>query len=284
VSVRYRKRDLGKVLDDALGMYRANFRPLAIALAVTVFPVALLMGLAQDFYYRGYFESVLAEPTGEFLGMLLVYYGVLAFASLLMWFVRGYFEASLLTAAPGLLGGARLEPRPMLKAGLRRYGWYLLTQFCVATLAGIAGVFSFFLLYAGAIAVYALLAVAPVISVVEGADLGTAFSRSIKLVRGSFWRVVGYVVLLAVLSSAFQAALSSPAVIRQVVETVQNPEAIFAPVSIGWKLLEGLLLALAMALPMPFATFAAFNLYVDLRVRTEGMDLLARARELAEAA
>ena len=43
-------------IDEAFELYRANFKTVALGAAILLFPVALLMGLAQVFYYRGFTE------------------------------------------------------------------------------------------------------------------------------------------------------------------------------------------------------------------------------------
>ena len=47
-------RSLFRVLDQAFELYRANFKTIALASAMVIFPIALMLGLAQVFYYRGY--------------------------------------------------------------------------------------------------------------------------------------------------------------------------------------------------------------------------------------
>jgi hypothetical protein len=56
--------------------------------------------------------------------------------------------------------------------------------------------------------------------------------------------------------------------------------AVFQPTSAAWKAFEGALTALATAIAYPFGMFAWFCLYLDLRARREGMDIVARAADL----
>ena len=51
-------KSLVRVLDQAFELYRANFKTVALATAAVLFPLALLMSLAQVFYYRGFLELV----------------------------------------------------------------------------------------------------------------------------------------------------------------------------------------------------------------------------------
>ena len=81
-----------------------------------------------------------------------------------------------------------------------------------------------------------------------------------------------------------QTAITSPTLIRQLVASIQNPEAVFQPLSVGWKVFEGLLSATAVTLVLPFASFAWLSFYLDLRARREGMDIGAAAAETEERA
>ena len=125
------------------------------------------------------------------------------------------------------------------------------------------------------------LSVAGEVSVVEQASLPTALSRSWALTQRSWWRIIGFAMLLGTLATLLQAAVSAPALIRQFVLSVSDPMAIIQPASPFWMTVEGVFAALAVALVFPFSQLAWFCLYLDLRARREGMDLVARATDLA---
>ncbi len=286
-----RPRNIGAILDDAIALYRANYKQLLYVSAIAVFPAALLAGLAQDFYLRGFTEmtaasatSSSAAPSDAFLATMAISYMVMYLASQVLVFGRAYLASSVLRAAPGMLYTPAESGKAVLKGGLRRYGWYLLTTYAVNMLVGIALIVSFFVLGAAGIAVWVALSLAGVIVVVEDANLIVAFKRSAALVKGNVWRVIGYLLLVGALMTAFEGAIGSPVIIRQIVASLQNPDAIFQPLSIGWKVAEGLTLGLAIALPAPFVPLALFSLYLDLRSRSEGMDIIVRARELTPVA
>ncbi|MDO9108976.1 MAG: hypothetical protein Q7U89_08340, partial [Coriobacteriia bacterium] len=84
------------------------------------------------------------------------------------------------------------------------------------------------------------------------------------------------------LTFTLESAVDSPAVLRQIFSSVTNPEAMFAEISIGWKVLEGVLAATALSIVYPFVELAWFFYYLDLRARHEGMDLVQRAGRLTE--
>lgn len=284
-------RSIGAALDDTVHLYRRHFRSLAIAAGCTVFPVALVIGMAQDFYYRGYFEAVFSsmdDPSG-FAGMPLgvfIAYLVITAASGLLWFVRAYFDTAVLAAAPHMASGHAPGAREVLKGGLARWGWYLLAQMMVGILTSVAMVASIFLLGVGGLVAAVFATFTGVITVVERVDPIAALRRSFSLVRGSFWRVAGYLVVMFGLTTAFQGAIASPAAIGQLVPafTSTDPLTAMLDIPVWWRVVEGVSFGAAAALTAPFTTLALFHLYLDVRSRKEGMDLVVRARELARVA
>lgn len=279
------------MLDDALALYRANYKQLLFVSAIAVFPAALMAGLAQDFYMRGTTElfgatasGVTTSPTNAWLTTMTISYLVMTAAAQILTLGRAYLDSSVLRAAPGMLYTPAESGKAVLKGGLARYGWYLLTYYVVSLATAAAFAASFFVLGAAGIALWVAWSLAGVIVVVEDANLVVGIKRSVALVKGNIWRVIGYLLLVGAITAAFEGAVGSPVIIRQIVASLQNPEAIFQPLSIAWKVAEGLTLGLAIALPAPFAPLALFSLYLDLRSRNEGMDLIIRARELTPAA
>lgn len=271
-------------------MFRGSYKQLLFVSAITVFPAALIAGLAQDFYMRGLMElvgsvDVSADgPPAAFMNTMTISYVVLAAASQLLVFGRTYLESSVLRSAPGMLYVPAESGKAVLKSGMARWGWYLLVYWLVNMIVGISAAFSFFLLGAVGIFFWVALSMAGVVCVVEEINPIAAITRSMALVKGSAWRVLGYMLLVSALTAAFEGAIGSPVIIRQIIESVQNPEAVFQPLSLGWKVAEGLTLGLAIALPAPFIPLAMFSMYLDLRSRKEGMDIIVRARELTPAA
>lgn len=282
-------RSVGRVLDGAFELYRANFTSVAGAAAALLLPFAILSGIAQAFYTRGAMAFVgeawrsassnpdmLAEPA-RFIELQV--WSLLSNASLApFWLARIYLSACLFTVAAGLLYGQRIGVREVLKSGAKRFLWFLLVSVALQFITSIG---SMFLIVPGVV-LGAGLGLAPVISVVEGASFSEAFSRSWMLTTGNKWRVVRFFVALGILSLVLQTAVNAPMLVRQLVESAQNPDAVFMPLSAGWKVAEGLFTALAVALIYPFTELAWFMFYLDLRSRREGMDLVAKAAAIAE--
>lgn len=274
-------KNLGRVLDQAFDIYRANFRTIALSSLVVIFPFALLMGVAQVFYTRGLLAllpTFMESATPDDLGRLQVWTLLSSGVSPAFWIAQLYIAVGVYSWAPAMLHGVRPTVRQFLRPKIMRLVMYGLTAWLVSLLTGLGLVF---LLVPG-IVLATFLAFAPIVTIAEEASVGRAFSRSFALAGGSAWRIIRFFLLLSVFTFVLETAVNSPAFIRQIVESLQNPEALFAAVSPGWKFTEGLLTALAISLVYPFSRIAWYCFYLDIRARREGMDMVARARTLAE--
>lgn len=111
----------------------------------------------------------------------------------------------------------------------------------------------------------------------ERAGIGTALRRAWALTRGTFWRVLGIYLLTALLVSVVAGAIGGTASIFLQVVAADPAGAVFTPTYlIGTTLAQ----IVATALTTPFTAAVVALLYIDVRMRTEGLDLeLARAAE-----
>jgi hypothetical protein len=282
-------RGVGQLLDDAIAMYRANWRAILGLAAIVLAPVSVLYGITYAFYLRGVFglfgellnsaaSGATAPPQPD---PVLSFMPVLVNALALLWaIVCAYYTAALYRSAGALLEGRKLVVREMLKVGAEVFLPLVVVQMLVSFLLGILAPLT---LLVGAAVAAVLLAMAPAAVVVEG-GISSAFSRSYSLVKGHFWHVALLIVGAYLLSTQFEAALASPALIREIVLGAQNQSALTSQLGWGWKVFDGCLQGVAMAVVFPFLQLASFLCYLDLRARGEGMDLIVRARALSDAA
>jgi hypothetical protein len=249
------------------------------------------MGLSQVFYYRGFaelfFEMISegansgAQPEllapDQFLG-LSVSSLLIQLVTPVQWAARVYISAAIFASGPRMLLGERVTLGEFLRPGFVRTLWVGVIAFVVALLTNVGLVF---LIVPGIIAAVTL-SVAEVVSVVEEVTLPEALRRSWNLTQNNWWRIIGFWMIIATLAFALQATIYTPAVLRQLVASINDPNAVFMPVSPAWKVAEGVLAALATALIYPFAEFGWFSMYLDLRARREGMDIVARAQDITQ--
>ncbi len=179
------------------------------------------------------------------------------------------------------IGETWAAARPHL---LRILGLYLLGV--VAGITLIAIVVGGFLVHwaVGLVAVLAALALVVWVGVLvsvsvpalvfEKTGVITAIQRSIALVRGTWWRVLGVLLLLMLIvfgiSLIFMIPFSIIGGIAGIAADSNIPVLIISAIG-------GILLSIVVT---PFSTAATSLLYVDLRMRKEGLDIeLARASE-----
>ena len=202
--------------------------------------------------------------------VLFLLLGLHAYSGLMRFSLAPYFMATLFLAAAHVIYRGPARATDILLAGFRRYGSF-------------AGVYAGLILAAiGLIilplGVWALVRWAPATAVLaaEPVKPRQAFKRSAELVHGLWWRAFGIVAAVVVLELVLEVILGASA-------------------GIAVLLIPGLdLLAKAMAasvlatvvgsLVVPLGPIALTLLYVDLRVRKEGMDLDSLAKSATDAA
>ncbi|ETA04170.1 hypothetical protein ThrDRAFT_00356 [Frankia casuarinae] len=134
-------------------------------------------------------------------------------------------------------------------------------------------------LLVGAIVVGVYLALATPAYVLEGGTVRDALRRSIAIVRGSWWRTFG-ILLLAMLVAGFLGAIFAIAasIVMASSESVFG-DPIRGDLTVTGYIVQAIGSLLATAISTPIVSGAVVLLYVDLRIRREGLDVT-----LAEAA
>lgn len=123
---------------------------------------------------------------------------------------------------------------------------------------------------------YALFSLASPALVLEQSRIGTSLNRSRLLVQGSWWRVFGVVLLTGVCATVIGFVIQIPFNLSTGVGGTDMAEV--ASASLSAQLLSGAGQVIAQTLVAPFVAGATALLYIDQRMRKEGMDIqLARA-------
>lgn len=269
--VALRPMTVADVLDGAFAVIKARPRKILTFTAAFVVPVQVVAAYVQRETDAGGVEAWLSDdPTltgeasgggGEVLAMALL----LIVPSIALVCVA----AGLAHLVTGWAVGRDASGREMLGVVGRRW-WPLLGSFVVVHLAEAGGVLA---CYVGVFAVMALfVVVAPVVGA-EGASAGGALRRSVRLVGPRYWVALLIVLLTGVVSLLLGLALAS----------LPQGLALVIGLDNGWPLyaLGGILSALVVT---PFVAAASVLLYLDLRVRTEGLDLEIAARDVLDRA
>nr|WP_246257342.1 hypothetical protein [Amycolatopsis anabasis] len=111
--------------------------------------------------------------------------------------------------------------------------------------------------------------------VLERGKVGTSLTRSRLLVNGSWWRVFGILLLAGIISYIITSVIQIPFDVNGFLDAFSGR--VTVP-SVGTLLLQQVGALVATTLTAPFVASVTALLYIDQRMRKEGMDIqLARA-------
>ena len=115
--------------------------------------------------------------------------------------------------------------------------------------------------------------------VLENASITTAMRRSWRIVRGSTWRVFGILLLAGIIVSIGQAVVTVPiGLLAGLPAAGQDSPYSSLPITFAQLLISGVGTIIAGAIFYPFSAAVSALLYIDLRMRREGLDVrLAQA-------
>ncbi|MEV6908640.1 hypothetical protein [Amycolatopsis sp. NPDC051071] len=132
-----------------------------------------------------------------------------------------------------------------------------------------------------AIIPYTFWALASPAFILERGTVMEAFRRSVRLVSGMFWRVFGILLLAYVISSFLASIITLPFSFSAFLSIFGNMGKIYIP-STGDLILQSVGTVIAQTIVGPFTALVTVILYIDQRMRREGMDIeLARAAGIA---
>jgi hypothetical protein len=259
---------ISDILDGSFTIIKRRPRAVIGAVAVVIVPVQVVSTWLQTLsdapestieqpYDVVYSLEAQADPA---ITMLVV-----AIATLSLFFVGGI--VSNFVAA--WYAGRDLRAGEALRATFRRTPAFLVAWLVLFPVK----VFSYLLCIAPiAVTVTFFALTAPAITM-EGIGPFAGIKRSAQLVARRFWRCLGLVLLASLLEAVLQLALSA---IPMIV-------AVFLPAPADWIVLASGEAAAAL-LTTTALVGASVLLYVDLRARTEGLDLELRAVDAFERA
>lgn len=264
------------ILDGAFSIIKARpLRLLGIA-AVFVVPVNLLAaylqrnmlgGVGLSEVWSGNFDDPAVVADSQSSG------GGEFWATILVWIVPAlalmFVAAAIAKLLDAWAAGHDLPAGDLLKA-VGRSWWPLVAAYLLVHLAEGAGALT---CYIGTVAAMAFFSVtAPVIGA-EGLGPIAAMKRSANLVGSRFWPVLGINLLIGIVETLLAIALGG------------LPEflGLWFGLDVAWALVAvGNIISAVIA--TPFVAAATVLLYLDLRVRSEGLDLDIAARELVDGA
>jgi hypothetical protein len=293
--VPLRPLGLGELLDGAVTLVRRYPRPTlalsaGIALITTLLNIPLLLSLSESpifdptSFSPGADVALDAEFGGLFAGL-----GLTSLLSAL----AGVVLAGIITAVVGKgvlgqpmsLGQAWAAVRPLLLRLLGLsvvvllivWGVFFLGLVVAVTLGVLAGGIGVALgvlvvLAAAALAahLYVRLALAPSAMVLERASIAQSMRRSAALVKGDWWRVFGILLLVMVITTFISQVLQAPFAVRSFGAGLSDEPAPYGAVDL---MLQSIGSVVALTIVAPFGAAVSALLYVDRRMRAEGLDV-----------
>ncbi len=291
--VPLRPLGVGELLDGALGLIRSNPRTV-LGLAAAISSVSALLqtlGLWASLSLLGSMDSLSgaaggAEADGAALIAVASAQIVPAImASFLQLLASGLFIVLVAAAVLGvkLDSGASwrlLRPRFLALIGLTLLvavagvllvsvvaGAIALIAVTIGAWAIVPGIVLIVLMIAAAVFVYVRLAVSAPALVIEGHSPIAAMRRSWALVRGTWWRVLGILLLSAIITNLLAAVVAAP--LGFVAGLMSGFSDSLAPTVLA----SGLGTLISGIIVLPFSAAVTGLLYTDLRMRREALDI-----------
>ncbi len=302
---------VGEILDGAIAAMRRHWRVMlglsAVVAALTqVLSVPLKWALLHDALDTSISTSSTGDPEGDLtvlagaitsggIEALITAIAVLVLSGILIAAVSRAVLGQPITAReawdrarpriPALLGVTGLVVLIVLGLTLACLGPGVLLAVAGAptALVALAFVAGVPVLVVTVVYLYTALALAPAVVVLERAPVVASLRRSRALVKGSWWRTFGILLLVNVIAQVLAGILLTPfQLLSFFVAFLSGDDAnIYA---IGPLLVTALGTILAATVTWPFTAVATALLYVDRRMRREALDLeLARAAGFATA-
>ncbi|OKI28392.1 hypothetical protein [Streptomyces sp. CB03911] len=292
---------VGEILDGAFSTVRRHWRTtLGISLGLAVLQQTIVVLIQWQSYQNP--DSVLPVVSALVSVPLTLLIGVVATALLTMVVSRAILGREV------TVGEAWRDSRPRVLQllGLTLLNFLILLGFAVVALApvvgyllasgsdrndGVVGLLAVFAFAVGVAAYWVVvqLSLAAPALMLEKQGIRAAFSRSLRLVRGSWWRVCGITLLGTVLVSIIAGIIEIPFSLVGVVMAGDELLGDSLTAGLDPALPLGALVVIAVggviggAVTIPAGAAINVLIYVDQRIRREALDIeLTRAAGLAE--
>jgi hypothetical protein len=283
-----RPLSLGKLLDQAIRLYRRNFFTFIGIIAIVQIPLTVIQLVVSLLTFGDFFSQLeqasgggpLTDPTEIFTPAYFSGIGVsllLGIAGLFL--IKGVATAALTRAiADNYLGESVGITESYRKI---REAWLPLIIALIVAVVVSVGLFIWTLvpcvgwLTGGGILVFFWMVVVPLIApiiVLEKQTATQSIRRAWDLARRRFWWVLGFVFILFIFA---QLVITGPATLINLIFqfVLGSPLEFSASRAITQTVIQSLVQLVFSLVYLPLQLTAITLLYFDLRVRTEGFDL-----------
>ncbi|HEX6845209.1 MAG TPA: hypothetical protein VF235_08860, partial [Actinomycetota bacterium] len=263
----FHERGLGDILSAAWNLYMKNAAQLIQIVAIVVVPLALLQAFLLQVVIKpcvvrevdslGDLEDLVNRCSGG-LGRTLLAGALTFFISVA---VQQLLVGALIRGGAGSLLGRPVDVGASYKYAFSRLGGLIGLAFLIAIVVGIG----FILLIIPGVIFAVFLSMAVPAFIVERKGVTDAMSRSWNLVSGSWWFVLGVIVVAGILASIVTGILNA----------------------IGGNnfFLYWIFSTIGLLITAPFTALVTIVLYVDLRIKREQLtpEVLAGELDVASA-
>lgn len=277
--VALRPLTFGEILDTSFNLFKRNFKSAVIVSAVIMVPLTLL-GAAASAGMAPSDLAALDNPDAspeEILSLMGGLFGAIGVGSLLQILGSVLVQAATTRIYSENYRGVRIEPGDALRYGLQR----LPAMVGLTIITSIGMMIGLLLCFVPGIWLYAAWGLAPAALIAEGAGPIESLRRSFNLVRGSWWRVFGMLVVATILVAVITSVVTTPIQLAVTFGTgfADSPDASMG----GFLAANTMISGLATALTLPFSAAVVVALFFDQKVRKEGYDLERLIADLGEA-
>ena len=296
---------LTEIYDGAFQAIRTNPRTMIGISAIVIAVTAVLASVPEAAALVSIGQSDVFDPdragevtTGEIVSTFSGLLSSLLVPTLIQWLATTVVSGMLIIPVSNAVLGRKTTPGALWQRTRGRI-WaliglallilvasvglvlLLLVPGLIAILAGAPAVGAVLLVLATILAVvlflalfYSLWALAPPALLLEDLSVLAALRRSWRLARRSFWRVLGIMFLTAVLVGILAGVISLPfAVVSSVLGLLQDQPYASFPLTLVQLLVGQIGDVISGAFLYPLTAAVTALLYIDLRMRTEGLDV-----------
>lgn len=265
---------VGETIDAAIRLYRLHWKVFLGIVATVTVPFSALQAVLIQVVGRPVralpVEGVPSFVTNLAGDCVMTNANAVLVLTLVLTLVNFLFIRPFLTAAMvGAVGDAYVGQTPSVDGSYRLALSKLRSVLLVEILVGLAVLGAGILFIIPGIIVFVRLLAAPSAVVLEDVRGRKALSRSWRLTKGHAWRLFWTWLLAFILTAIVSGLLTAP--VAYLASSMSC--------STGWVVRAIAQIAVAV-LVQPFAAAIPVLLYLDLRVRKEGLDLALMAREL----
>jgi hypothetical protein len=256
-----RQMGIGELIDAAVKLYRRDWLALMGIVAFVIVPVTFVeFWVTQAILGTGLAAPAVSDEVAiQFLVVTIV------FLAVQFLIVQPFLVAAVARAAADAYLGERVSIGRTYRYALGKLPAIL----WVTILTSILTLIGFILLIIPGIIAFVRLSVTPPVVIVEDVRGTKAVGRSWRLTKGHFWRLLGALILSALIAA-----------IGALIITIPTEFVAFTLGPGGWPV-SALGSVLASIVVTPFSMLIIVLLYFDLRIRKEGFDIEVMAQELA---